>query len=511
MEVAKLFRDVLPPDCVSDDPATRRLAASDIASPAAALPGCVLSPHNEDEVVALVRAARTEGVALHPRGGGWSYTGAYAPQSVNSAIVDMKNVGGIAVDAEHATVTAGGGVTWAALDDTLKAHGVRVPSFGPLSGIGAQVGATAAQEGGFFGAAGNGPVGQDSIAAVDMIDGRGERQHLTQSDRHDAVLAPQPLTGDCGAFGIKTAVTLNLMPRPPATVFASFSLRDGDAAIRAMASLIGLPGLGELFVFDEGMHRNLAATGFTMLEAAGIASDLLGAKGRWTDRLGGLIRTARAGRAHLADVPWSLHLSIDGSQNDAEEARAEAARRVAAFDGEAIPDVIPRITRAKPFRPIKALITPLGERWLPSHGLVEPSAAPAFLKSLQAMLAASSAERQQHRVRSGFLIALLGPRVTIEPQLYWPDALSDYTRAMAQPDQVTQFGATPPNEAGRSLAYRLRSGFIDAMTAANAGHFQIGRTYAAHPGVPAEAQAKWPALKQKFDPDRIMNPGALGL
>ena len=511
MEVAKLFRDVLPPDRVSEDPDTRRLAASDIALPAATVPACVLSPHDESEVVALVRAARTEGVALHPRGGGWSYTGAYTPQSERSAVVSMQNVGGIAVDAERQSATAGGGVTWAALDDTLKAQGLRVPSFGPLSGIGAQVGATAAQEGGFFGAAGYGPVGQNSVATVDMVDGHGERQHLTQSDRHDAVLAPQPLTGDCGAFGIKTTVTLNLMPRPQTTVFASFSLRDGDAAIRAMASLAGLPGLGELFVFDEGMHRNLAAAGFTVLETAGIAGDLLSAKGSWTDRIGGLIRTARAGRAHLAEVPWSLHLSIDGSQDEAEGARAEAARRIAAFDGEAIPDVIPRVTRAKPFRPIKALITPLGERWLPSHGLVDPSAAPAFLKALQAVLAVSADERKQHRVRSGFLIALLGPRVTIEPQLYWPDALSDYTRTMAQPDQVKQFDATPPNEAGRALAYRLRTQLIGAMTAANAGHFQIGRTYAAHPSVPADARSKWPALKQRFDPDRIMNPGALGL
>ena len=114
-------------------------------------------------------------------------------------------------------------------------------------------------------------------------------------------------------------------------------------------------------------------------------------------------------------------------------------------------------------------------------------------------------------MRFGFLIALLGRRITIEPQLYWPDALSPYTRAMAQPDQVKRFGAIPANEAGRALAYRLRGKLIAAMDAAGAGHFQIGRTYAAQPGVPKEARATWPALKEKFDPDRIMNPGALGL
>ena len=463
MEGAKLFRDVLPPDHVCNDEIAKRLSASDIAFEAGCLPACVLRPHSENEVVALVRAARAEGVALHPRGGGWSYTAAYAPQSENSAVVDMKNVGGVAIDSERGTATAGAGVTWAALDDALKAQGLRAPSFGPLSGIGAQIGASAAQDGGFFGAAGHGPVGQNTIAAVTLIDGRGERHHLTQADRHDAVLAPQPLAGDCGAFGIKTAVTLNVMPRPQTTLFASFSFRDGDATIRAMAALAGLPGLGELFAFDEGVHQNLAATGFTVLEAAGLAGDLVAAKGSWTDRLGGLIRTARAGSARLAEVPWSLHVSIDGAQNDAEETRTEAARRVASFDGEAIPDVIPRVTRAKPFRPIKALVTPLGERWLPAHGLVAPQTSPSLLAALQAVLAVSAAERKLHRIRAGFLIALLGPRITIEPQLYWPDSLSGYTRAMAQPDQVRQFGASLANETGRALAYRLRGEFIEAM------------------------------------------------
>jgi hypothetical protein len=248
-----------------------------------------------------------------------------------------------------------------------------------------------------------------------------------------------------------------------------------------------------------------------VLETVGIAGDLIGAKGTWSDRLRGLLRTARAGKALLADIPWSLHVSIDGTQTGAEDTRAEAARRIAAFDGEAIPDVIPRVTRAKPFRPIKALVTPLGERWLPSHGLVEAQEAKSLLASLKSVFAQSAAERKEHKMRSGFLVALLGRRITIEPQVYWPDALSAYTRAMAQPDQVKRFGEAAANEPGRAFAYQLRGKLIAAMDAANAGHFQIGRTFAAHPGVPQDAAASWPALKKKFDPDRIMNPGALGL
>lgn len=218
------------------------------------------------------------------------------------------------------------------------------------------------------------------------------------------------------------------MDRPGTTLFASFAFPDGAAMIRAMAALQGTPGLGEVFAFDEGVHQNLAATGFTVLETVGIASDLIGTTGSWSDRLGGLLRTARVGRALLNEIPWSLHVSIDGTQTQAEEARAEAAQRVAAFDGEAIPDVIPRVTRAKPFRPIKALVTPLGERWLPAHGLVKAQEAAPLLAALQSVLETSAGDREPHHMRAGFLVALLGSRITIEPQLYWPDALSAYTR-----------------------------------------------------------------------------------
>ena len=63
------------------------------------------------------------------------------------------------------------------------------------------------------------------------------------------MLAPQPLAGDCGAFGIKSNISLKIMERPETTLFASFAFNDGNAMIHAMAALAGLPGLGEVFAF----------------------------------------------------------------------------------------------------------------------------------------------------------------------------------------------------------------------------------------------------------------------
>jgi FAD/FMN-containing dehydrogenase len=506
-----MFREALPPDRIEDDPAARRLAASDIAAEAAILPACVLRPVAEAEVAALARIAARERIALHPRGGGWSYTGGFAPQASRSAIVDTTGLAGITIDRERGIARVGAGVTWDGLDRALAAHDLRAASFGPLSGLGARVGATVAQNGGFFGAAGYGAVAERTVAGARLVDGLGDVRELTDSDRIDAICAPQPLAGDCGAFGVKTALDIRIVPRPAVTLFASFAFPDSASASRAIASLVGLPGLGEVFAFDEGIHANLAATGFSVLEAAGIAGDLARSGRGWFDRLGGLVRTARAGKAFLHDIPWSLHVSIDGEARPSEDMRLEVGRRAAVAGGDPIPDVIPRVTRAKPFRPIKALLGPAGERWLPCHGLVPAAEAGESIAALTAVLRASAPERAQHGVRSGFLLALLGGRVTIEPQLFWPDALTPYLRAMAQPDQVARFGSAPANESGRRLAGELRGALVAIMDDRGAGHFQIGRTYAARPGVPAGTVEAWRQLKRRYDPHGIMNPGALGL
>lgn len=503
-DVVAAFCDVLPPEAVIRDAHQRRISASDIAFDCVDLPACVLLPSSEAEVTALVQMARSQAVGLYPRGGGWSYTAAHVPQAVRSAIVDTSRMDGIALR-EAEGIEVGAGVTWDRVEDTLKPLGLRVPSFGPLSGIGAQVGGSVANDGAFFGGAGHGAFGERSVAAVTMVDGHGQLCRLTEADRYDPVLAPQPLAGDCGAFGIKTRVVLKLMKRPEAEGFASFAFRDSDAMVQAMANLYGLPDLGEVFAFDEGMHRNLIASGFRVLEA----SPTTGNKS-WMARVPGL-NSKRAQRAELSDIPWALHISVDGNAAETEALLEEIARRVARFGGELIPDVIPRVTRAKPFRPIKALVTPMGERWLSSHGLVEAAAAPALLQKLQFVIREAKDRCAARGVRSGFLVSLIGRRITVEPQLYWPDSLSAYLLEKVTPDQAARFRDAADNLPGRELVYELRQKLIDEMDAAAAGHFQIGRTYAGRPNVPQQALASWRVLKKKFDPDGIMNPGVLDL
>ena len=509
--LAGRFRDAVPGLAVTSGEAECALRSADIAGPAAIPADAILHPADDAEVAALVRHARREGVALFPRGGGWSYTGGYAPGRRSAALVDMAGLRGIDIDRASGTVAAGAGVTWAELHDALDAAELRAASFGPLSGIGATVGGGAAQNGGFFGAAGHGAFGDGSIVGTTMVDGTGALVTLSASDRTEGIAAPQPLVGDCGAFGLRTRVVLQTIAKPAVTRFASFGFDDGAPALAMLAGLAGLPGLGEAYLFDPGTHANLARSGFSVLESAALAGELMQAGGGLLGRIGGLLRTARAGRAFVADLAWSLHVSLDGTSAETAETLAEISRRAGAAGGEIIPDIIPRVTRARPFRRIKALLGPDGEVWLPLHGVFIAADAPAAMASITAALADEADTMRRHGVRHVLLAVLMGNRVVIEPQLFWPDGLSEVHRILVQPDQLAAYGARPANPATRAAAHALRKRLTAALDRAGAGHFQIGRAYAGHPGASNGARAHWAALKQRMDPDGIINPGVLGL
>jgi D-lactate dehydrogenase (cytochrome) len=509
IQPAQLFRDAGL--AVNDDPADRAVLSSDIANMAATPAAAILRPAHEDDVATLVRVARSNGVALYPRGGGWSYTNGYRPGDAPAALVDCTALQGIAIDREAKTVTVGAGTRWTEMHDALAAAGLRATSFGPLSGFGATIGGSAAQNGGFFGAATHGAMGDGGIIGGRMITGVGVALEMTLSDRVDGLIAPQPLVGDCGAFGIRTQVTLRVIDTPATTRFASFNFPHGADAFAILAQFTGFPTLGEAYVFDPGTHANLSRSGFSVIESAGLAADLLGGTGGILGRLGGLLRTARAGKAFVADLAWSLHLSFDGTEAETRAALLEATRLALAAGGEIVPDVIPRVTRARPFRRIKALLGPDGEAWLPVHGVFAPADIHAALAGVQAELANSAPEMQAHDIRCVLLGVLMGTRLILEPQLFWPDALTPALARMVTAEQAETHGANPAHPKARAAAHALRRRLIDVLDAHGATHFQIGRSYAAHPGVPAAAIQSWRDLKRRHDPDAIMNPGVLGI
>lgn len=506
-------------DAVTVDPAELDLSAHDIAGRSMHAPAVCVRPPTIATAQAVVREALSAGRAILPRGGGMSYTGGYQPIAAGGILVDMGGIARIeAIEPVDGYVIVEAGCTWGALHAALAEKGLRTPFFGPLSGIAATIGGTLSQHGAFFGSGEHGSAA-DSVLGLEVIlpdgsllrtgswaaEGRAPFHRSYGPDLTGLFL------GDCGSLGLKVRAVLKVMPMP-ASAYASFALPDAAAMTRAQIALAGLRGLAECFGFDPVANDNLKRTGFTLRESAETLRDVAQAGGGGLRGLVAAVGLGAKRTTFLDEVRYSLHLVADGpTEADAEETMRRARSLLATHGAVEIADSIPRATRAKPFRPIKALLGPEGELWLPVHGVMPLSRAQAGLDAVDAILAGHRAEMERLGVRVSMLTALCGRAMIVEPQFFWRDALTPFHLRHVTAQQRQAHADQKANPEARALVHRLRRILAEALDAAGGTHFQLGRYYGFLPGLTSAAADALTAIKRLIDPSSIMNPGALGL
>jgi len=505
-------------DAVTADPEELDISAHDVAGRSAHAPFVCVRPPDIAAAQAVVREALGAKRAILPRGGGMSYTGGYQPVAAGAVLVDMGAIKRIqAIELSDGYVVVEAGCTWGALHAALAAKGLRTPFFGPLSGIVATVGGTLSQHGAFFGSAEHGSAA-DSVLGLEVIlpdgallrtgawaaEGRAPFHRSFGPDLTGLFL------GDCGALGLKVRAALKVFPMP-ASAYASFALPDSEAMTKAQVALAGLRGLAECFGFDPVANDNLRLTGFTLRESAETLRDVAQAGGG----LRGLMAAVGLGArrtAFLSKVRYSLHLVADGPTDaDAEETLLRARAILSGQGAVEVADSIPRATRAKPFRPIKALLGPEGELWLPVHGVMPLSRAQAGLDAVTATLSPARAEMDRLGIRVSMLTALCGRGLIVEPQFFWRDALTPFHLRHVTAQQREAHAGQKANPEARHCVHRLRRALAEALDAAGGTHFQLGKYYSFLPSLSPEAALALSAIKRLVDPSSIMNPGALGL
>ena len=502
---------------VIDDAAERAYYAHDIAGPAPHPAHLVVRPPGVNAALACVAAITGAGHAIAVRGGGHSYTGGYGPTRPGMVILDMRALDRVVeINEADGWVTVEAGCTWAALHDALATVGRRTPFFGPLSGIVATVGGAASQNAAFFGSARHGPMSA-SVLGLDVAAADGTLLRLGRVGdggfaRDFGPDAVGLFLGDCGALGVKLRVTLRLVPVPAAVRYTSFAFESFGAVTSAQIALAGMDAIAESYGFDAETHENLRRAGFSIGEGAAALRDVAQAEGGRAGGIAAAVRTAAGARRAMGETRNSLHLVIEGPS---EAATAEAHDAIAAcagrHGGAAIPDTIPRITRSRPFRPLKALLGPDGEAWLPMHGLLPLSRARAGLQAVDDCLAPHAAEMRSRGIRVTRLTTMVGDRLLLEPQFFWPDALSPFHLRAVTQGQRARFADRPANEAARALVHRLRAALVDALAAHGATHYQIGTYYPYLERLDPGQRALIEAVKRTLDPKNQMNPGALGL
>ncbi len=481
------------------------LASSDIFPWPGRIPAdLVVRPGSTEETARVMALLQKTGNSIVPRGAGLSYTGGAVPHSA-CVVIDTARLDTIDIHAEDLYVTVGAGVTWEKLAAALKPLGLRATQSSPISGSVTTVGGLASNNvpGGL-----DGVIGLTAVLANGTVVSTGSSAASTGSafQRYAGPDLTGLFLGDCGAFGIKTSITLRLATEP-AAAFASFGFAQAGHMLAAMSAVVRQRLVARAFSMDQARGRSATAID------AGDAAGIVGAVARNAGSIGGALKDVAQlafRRNVLHEAAWSLHLVIEGANEAIAQAQLELARAICVENGTEMDNVVPKTMRAKPFS-IRGFLGVDGERWVPVHGIVPMSRAAACHAILDAHLLKNAATLASAGIKYSWLISSSGAYISIEPMFYWHDELDPIHFAHLSERNRTRFGGRPANLAARALVTQMRGELRDIMDAHQAVHAQLGRFYRYTDQMTVESGDFVRRIKQALDPQGRMNPGVLGL
>jgi glycolate oxidase len=480
----------------------------------------VIRPGDRATLQRAVFAIADSGFSITTRGAGLSYSSGYIAANERWVVVDTTRLNSILeINADDLYVTVEPGVSWEKLYAALDAVGLRTPYYGPFSGRYATVGATVSQNSVFFGSATFGTAAE-SVLGLEVLLPDGV---LVTTGSGAGRTAPTPffrnygpdLTGlflsDCGAFGIKTQITLALIPKPVATTYLSAAFETAEDLLQAMSAVARSSYATECLGFDPYLLE-------TRIASEGLTSDVghLVAMARGRKKLSDYVKVfssvARA-RQTLETGRWTLHLTIDGSSS-----RETATRRSVLLDlldryrGVETSDALPRLVRAQPFGPVNRILSPQGERWVPMHAIVPHSRAVEVMSATARFFVQNGDVLAQHQIRIGYLFMVSTRNsLVIEPTLFWPDSHYLIHRAYIEPRRYALLPKVETNMAARQAVTTLRNNLTKLYADRGATHLQIGRFYPYLETRQDSFADLIVRIKALLDPNGRMSPGSLGL
>ncbi|MFV3126631.1 FAD-binding oxidoreductase [Niveispirillum sp. KHB5.9] len=507
------------PDGVTDDAAARRLHSGDVWSESAEPVTLIVAPDNLDQLSRVMKLLHERKVPVAPRGAGMSYTSGYIPTVSGTVSLDMRRMNRIIdLRPDDMVVTVEAGCTWIDLNKALEPHGLRTPFFGPMSGLISTIGGGISQLNAMLGAGHHG-TSSESVVAMTMVLGDGSilRTGARGEDgespfyRHFGPDLTGLFCGDCGAFGVKAHITLRLIQTPKYEDYASFEFSTGGDLMRAMAALARAGVAAEMCAFDPGLTR-------VRMQRASMTSDVkaLGAVvTRQKNPLRGLweaVRVAKAGRSFISLDSFPLHLNAEGRSAEGVAHDMATARRIAAaHNGQEVANTIAKVIRALPFPPLNSALGPAGERWIPIHGQIALSKAPALYAALEEVFAGLAEQFAKHDIKTGYLFTSMSTNALIlEPVIYWPEKRLPVHHQALEPVHMARLPEHADNPEATAVVVVARKRLIATFKRFGCSHFQVGRSYPYRESRDEASRTLLDALKDAVDPARLLNPGVLG-
>ncbi len=478
--------DIVGGEHVVADEESRHFYSADISFEAYEPAALVARPGSTEELAAIVERASAEGFAVVARGGGMSYTQGYTPATDRTVLVDMRRMNAIReINTEDMYVVAEAGCTWEQLYEALGEEGVRTPYYGPLSGRFATVGGAASQNSVFWGGGAYASVA-DSIVGLEVVlsggrvlhTGSWARSGCSPFLRHNGPDLTGIFTGDTGAYGLKAAVAIRLVKAPSVSLGASFSVPDFATSTAALSELARY----------------------------GIASEAYGLDPFYTDVM------VRAGLGFLADHPWSIHFGVDAVDESIAQAGLDFLKRIAADFGPEIDNTTVGVFKSNPFGAVQSiLLGPEGELWLPVHAFLPLSRAQEAAAAIEGWFDDIQPQLDQHNIKTSLLTAAAGKDFLFEPSLYWFDELGEFRLDKIAPEAAEEWKSIPADPETRSVVLDLRRQMAKRLDDLGCCHIQVGKYYDYEPLMEDETWKLTQGIKQLVDPDRLINPGSLGL
>ncbi len=215
----------------------------------------VVRPGDRDEVAGVLRACRDAGAAVVPQGGNTGLVGGGVPLG-GEVVLSLTRLGALGpVDRTSAQVTAGAGVTLAALSAHAAAAGLDFAVDIASRDTATVGGLVATNAGGLrvlrWGAMREQVADVEAVLADGQVVGRltGLAKDSTGYDLAGA------LVGSEGTLAVVTAVRLRLVPAFAGRATAVLAFADTGAAVSAIAGLRALPSLTSAEVYyDDGLR-----------------------------------------------------------------------------------------------------------------------------------------------------------------------------------------------------------------------------------------------------------------
>ncbi|HWM83950.1 MAG TPA: FAD-binding oxidoreductase [Pseudolabrys sp.] len=506
---------VAPDSEVSDDPAMLALVASDIFWTSPSSPLAMAAPASERDVAAIVRLAAQRGWRILPRGGGVSYTKGYLSEQAGTIVLDMRRLDRvITLATDDGYVEVESGCTWATLHAALADTGYTTGYWGPFSGLVSTVGGAVSQNSGGFGSARHGTVAESVIGlSVVLADGAivntgsAARTAAKPFSRINGPDLTGLFLGDNGAFGVKTRIVLRLRRKPQAVGFLSFGFPTLDAMTAAQCRLARSELVNAGYGFDR-LKASLATRSMTASDGARVLYNIA----RSETGLGGLARAATvltSGTGFLSKHPYSLHLTIEADTDAQLTERQHAVVALAAAD--ALPSSVPQALHANPFGPLRGMLGPDGERWVPVHALFPLSATKDVVTRWEQFVAERAGLLEAHEIQISLLTMTVGYEFFLEPAFYWPDELLPIHHATLGDKLAPAWRARKTNAAAREAVKTLRKETQELFASLGGTSWQIARDYPFREYLDPACWALLEAIKKAVDPRSTINPGSLGI